>query len=186
MRMMREIFDRYRSRIIAASVLFLASLSLGVAHAALDPSVPETLLSELQPLAEALVSLGGWKLAAVIFLNNSVKILGSIVLGTLFGIFPILSLLANGYLLGIIAQYHGPTVFLVGILPHGIFEIPALLLGAGAGIHLGWVALRRRSELKDETSIALGMFVRIIIPLLLIATLIETFLTPFIMDLFLS
>ncbi len=184
--MMREIFDRYRSRIVAALVLFLASLSFGIIHAILDPSLPEALLSELQPLAEALVSLGGWKLAAVIFINNGVKVLGSIVLGTLFAIFPILSLLANGYLLGIIAQYHGPTVFLVGILPHGILEIPALLLGAGAGIHLGWVSLRRRSELKEEMRTALSMFLRIILPLLLVAALIETFLTPFIMDFILS
>lgn len=178
---MSENIKRYRSHVIIASSIFFFSIVLGMIHSALDPSVPEKILSELQPLAEALIALEGWKLAIIIFVNNSVKILGSIVLGIFFGLFPIFSLLVNGYLIGIIAQYHGSIVFLAGIVPHGIFEIPALLLGAGAGIHLGVTAIKKRDLLKEEITYSLKLFFKVIIPLLLAAALIETFLTPIIM-----
>ncbi len=178
---MSENIKRYRSHIIIASLIFFSSLILGMIHSALDPSVSEKILLELQFLAESLIALEGWKLAIIIFVNNSVKILGSIILGIFFGLFPIFSLLVNGYLIGMIAQYYGPIVFLAGIVPHGIFEIPALLLGAGAGIRLGVIALKRRDRLKEETTHSLGLFFTIIIPLLLVAALIETFLTPIIM-----
>lgn len=179
---MSDLIKRYRGYVAIASLLFFSSLTVGLIHAAIDPSIPKEFLSELRPLAEALMNLDGWKLAVIIFVNNSVKVLGSIVLGIVFGIFPIFSLLANGYLIGIIAQYHGPVVFLAGIVPHGIFEIPALLLGAGAGIGLGWTAVKRRSELKADIDRSLKMFLKVVMPLLLMASLIETFITPLIID----
>ena len=170
-----------KSAIIAAAIFFLAIL-LGILHSFLDPSAGVVLLSELQPLVEKLMVLEEWQLVLFIFLNNSVKILAAILLGTLLSIFPIFFLLLNGYLIGLIAQHFGLALVLAGIVPHGIFEIPALLLGAGAGIHLGWIVFKRRDCLKDELIQALWLFLKVIVPLLLIASLVEVFLTPHILD----
>ena len=165
-----------------ASLVFFSSIASGLVHAAIDPSIFKVVLSELQSLVEALMGLDDWELAVIIFLNNSIKVLAAMVLGIVFGVFPIFFLFVNGYLIGIIAQYYGPVIFLAGIVPHGIFEISALLLGAGAGISLGWTALKKRSELKTELNQSLIMFLKIVVPLLLVASLIETFITPMILD----
>jgi stage II sporulation protein M len=71
-----------------------------------------------------------------------------------------------------------------GLLPHGILEIPALILASAAMLRIGVVLVtpqvgRSMGEvvielLADWTKIALG----VVMPMLLIASLIETYVTP--------
>jgi uncharacterized membrane protein SpoIIM required for sporulation len=92
-------------------------------------------------------------------------------IGVVIGIFQLL-----GYSPGILVLY--------GLLPHGIFEIPALLLASSAMLRIGVVLVtpqvgRSFGEvvlelLAEWTKIAIGM----VMPLLLIAALIETYVTP--------
>lgn len=76
-----------------------------------------------------------------IFRNNvglsSIVALGGFTLGLLsIGI-----LVHNGLVLGsalqLVAGQHGLDVILLGILPHGLFEIPAIILAGAVGIDLG-------------------------------------------------
>ena len=76
------------------------------------------------------------------------------------------------------------TVGLAGILPHGIFEIPALILASSAILYIGAVLVTPRSHrtlgedlieaLADWMKVGIGL----VLPLLTIAAVIETWVTP--------
>ena len=81
---------------------------------------------------------------SMIFLNNLMVSLLTIISGLAFGIYPIFILMNNGMLMGAViigsangASVHPIILFLTTILPHGLFELPAILVSAALGIHLG-------------------------------------------------
>lgn len=85
----------------------------------------------------------------MIFVNNTTVSLLAIGSGIIFGIYPIMILINNGLLLSVSlllgasqTNVHPLMLFLTTILPHGIFELPAILIGSALGIHLG-IALFR-------------------------------------------
>jgi stage II sporulation protein M len=127
-----------------------------------------------------------FELAGAIFLNNALKTLVGIILGSLFGIIPVVFLLANGIALGVVfslsTQSRGPWLSLLSILPHGILELPAVFLGTSIGLMVGTHVLKRlfgRAEttLGGELVRGLRFFCTVILPVLLIAALVEAFLT---------
>lgn len=75
-------------------------------------------------------------------------------------------------------------VGLYGILPHGIFEIPALILASAAILYIGVMLVTPRAQrtlgevlieaIADWTKIGLGL----VLPLLTVAAIIETWVTP--------
>jgi stage II sporulation protein M len=101
----------------------------------------EGLLQSFKQSLGMLVDLPPLKLGLVIFLNNSLKTVAMIVLGAALAIYPSLSLIGNGYLIGIIAYIAhikaGWGLFFASVIPHGIIEIPMVILGGAMGIHLG-------------------------------------------------
>ncbi|MCL6605781.1 MAG: stage II sporulation protein M [Paenibacillus sp.] len=78
-----------------------------------------------------------------IFLNNSIKGVLMIFLGSLLGIIPALFLLINGAVIGYlvhISTLQGEDMFnliVKGLLPHGIIEIPAIIIACAFGLHFG-------------------------------------------------
>jgi len=78
----------------------------------------------------------------------------------------------------------GSFLFLLHLLPHGIIEIPMILISAGLGVRLGFfMYLSLKGEKKDmryELLESLRLYMRIIMPLLFVSAVIETFVTPFI------
>jgi len=75
-----------------------------------------------------------------------------------------------------------------GILPHGIFEIPALILASAAILYIGVVLVTPRPQrtlgevlieaIADWTKIGIGL----VLPLLTIAAIIETWVTPMLLS----
>jgi stage II sporulation protein M len=122
----------------------------------------------------------------VIFLNNAVKSLFSIVLGAGFGIIPIIFVGGNGILLGLVANQvsheQGTLFILAAILPHGIIEIPMVLISSGLGLRLGYLMyssiMGKETDMKYELLQSLRIYMRIIMPLLFVSAFIETFVTP--------
>jgi uncharacterized membrane protein SpoIIM required for sporulation len=98
----------------------------------------------------------------------------------------IVNLSTVGVLLGVfqLLGYSPLTLTVTGLLPHGIFEIPALILASAAMLRIGVVLVtpqmgRSLGEvmlelLADWAKVAVG----VVIPLLLIAAVIETYVTP--------
>lgn len=110
--------------------------------------------------------------------NNLKSTFMGIVLGTIFGIFPVISAIANGYMLGFVSLLSvkaGGFLTLWKLFPHGIFELPAVFISLGLGIKLGSFIFKKKkiNLLKDYLLNSLRIFLLIIIPLLIIAGIIE-------------
>lgn len=98
----------------------------------------------------------------------------------------IVNLSMVGALLGVfqLLGFSPFTLAVSGLLPHGIFEIPALILASAAMLRIGVVLVTPQmgrsmgevvlEQLADWTKIAVG----VVLPLLLIASVIETYITP--------
>jgi uncharacterized membrane protein SpoIIM required for sporulation len=158
-----------------------------------DVSSPDAIegLSERFERSTTLVGLGQ-NLSAPFIFSHNVRAVGLILLAGLvsFSVLGMLVYIVNlstvGALLGVfqILGYSPLTLTINGLLPHGIFEVPALILASAAMLRIGVVLVtpqmgRSLGEvvlelLADWTKIVIGL----VIPLLLIAALIETYITP--------
>lgn len=119
-----------------------------------------------------------------IFIRNTIVSILNISLGPLYGIFPIFTLLFNGYLIGGVITEISRTIGIryaaLGILPHGIIEIPAFLYSAILGLRLGLIYSKKLFEGYDDSEEfiqTLWKGLKIIIPMLLLAAFIEAFIT---------
>lgn len=136
-----------------------------------------SLAQELSPLGE----LPPLALAAIIFLNNTVKALAVLVLGLALGLIPFIFVVTNGVVIGIAiyqaAALKGAAFTALALAPHGIFEIPALLLAVALGFQLGEEVLRkfggRPAQPKVRLKLCLSVYLRLIMPVLAFAAAIE-------------
>jgi len=143
---------------------------------------PETLLNYIvefiQELLEKTQAMSASELIGFIFLNNFQSSFFGMVFGVVLGIFPVLALMANGYILGFVSSL---TVAESGIfslwrlLPHGIFELPAIFISLGLGLKLGSFIFQKKKQESFRNFLlnSLRVFLFIVIPLLIIAGIIE-------------
>ena len=79
--------------------------------------------------------------SAFLWVNNTRVSIMALALGMTFGIGTTILLFYNGAILGAVAADYvlaGESTFLMGwLLPHGVIEIPAILIGGQAGLVLG-------------------------------------------------
>lgn len=172
-------------------VFFIISIFLGYELAHLYPvQIKEIIYKNLQDMLEPAKNYSSFKLFSFIFFKNLIVALVCVLLGIIFGIIPVLIILINGLILGIVSfiilEQFNAFVLMAGILPHGIFEIPALIFSAASGVWL-WRSVWKRllydqGELKKEFLSIIKFFILVIMPMLAIAALIETFITPYILD----
>jgi stage II sporulation protein M len=133
--------------------------------------------------------LGPAGLFAFIVINNIVKAAVMMFAGIVFGLIPIFFLVFNGMVLSVvaalIANKAGALVAVAGLAPHGIIEISAVLLAAAAGLQLGAVAMERVRQrdvkIKMELARAWRFFAALVLPALLVAAVIESLATPFLL-----
>jgi stage II sporulation protein M len=172
---------------LATSVaLFLAGSLLGALATSYAPHIAQYFNQNVAEFVKLFRALPKLELAAAIFLNNTIKALLVVVGGIALGLFPVIFLLANGAALGFVLsasmRSRGVLTALLAILPHGIFELPAILLATSMGLLLGGCAIKKlfrpgEISISSELALALRFFVRIVVPLLVIAALVEAFLT---------
>lgn len=149
--------------------------------------VPEVILQKiLEIIAEILEQTEGlnfWGLFNFIFLNNFKVSLMGFIAGILLGIFPVITAFANGYLLGFVGKFSAQEAGIFSlwrILPHGIFELPAIFIALGLGLKLGVSFFKTKDEtFKDVLINSIKAFFFIVLPLLFIAALIESALIIF-------
>jgi stage II sporulation protein M len=121
---------------------------------------------------------GAFFIIGFIISNNIRSAMFGILFGFFLGIYPAFALVANGYLLGAVSSRSDANSFygiITKIAPHGIFELPAFIIAQSIGISIGFRLLKNRSfnALREDYKNALIVFVCIILPLLIVAGIIE-------------
>jgi stage II sporulation protein M len=182
----RAYLGRLRPYIITSLVLFGAGTAIGLLVVSYFPGLADHFEETIAAFVKTFAGMPRLKLAAAIFVNNTIKTLLAILLGALFGIIPAFFLLANGIALGVAwslsASARGPWLSLLSLLPHGILELPAVFLGTSIGLAIGVQVLKRltgKSGNKIGAELASGLryFCSVILPLLFVAALVEAFVT---------
>ena len=124
--------------------------------------------------------------SSFIMTNNIAVTFTFFALGIAFGAGTLWGLVTNGIHFGSIAVLVGQTrmarEFWAFVVPHGALEIPAILIGGGAGFILGAALLlpgdlRRKDALVMRSRVAVKLVLGCV-PILVIAGIIEGFFSP--------
>ena len=90
----------------------------------------------------------------------------------------------NGFFIGttlrLAVEKYSPLI-IWRLLPHGIFELPAIILSFSYGLKIGmaWFHKDKIKNFKNNYREAFAVFIFIILPLIIIAGIIEGFLFAF-------
>lgn len=180
---LRRFLFSLRWYLLCVLVLFLLSASVSFFFPSLfhffDPYLAKL-------FAEAGV-LQGVALFFFIVQNNLLAACVAMIGGIAFGIIPLGIGVTNGLVLGYVASRVSENVGIFSLwrlLPHGVFELPALFLALALGMRLGVASMKILSSLftgtKDDflpvLRACLYVFCVLVIPLLFIAGVIEALL----------
>ena len=186
--------EEYGRWVGMTAVAFLVLVVLSYIAGRLFPEIPATILTYFNEVVadSGIVRDDGSFSALALFGNN----LRAMVLSTLYGFIPFLYLPAlsmgvNAILRGIVAySVNGQWLLLAaGILPHGIFELPALCLSLAAGLCLCqnincYIRKNEKGIMKPLLLNILRVTGLVVIPLLVVAAIMESYVTPAVMQLF--
>ncbi|MBP1153596.1 MULTISPECIES: stage II sporulation protein M [unclassified Paenibacillus] len=180
---------------IASALVFLAGMLMGALYSEQFQAFINTQLEALKRITETIAEQPNqkWSLFWLIFWNNASKSLLVIAMGLFFGVFPLFFLVVNGLLLGYVAvvaaQKESWLFVLKAIAPHGILELPAIIIACAFGLRLGVLMLKMCMSIFSPTRSLqvreqLRAFIKALVPIsivlvlvLFIAALIESTLT---------
>jgi len=176
----------YKRWILVAVCLFGIGMASGLATPVGVTNLLAEDLAALEELSAILVPFQVFT-AIFIFLKNVSALLLSFIFSPILGLLPILALTVNGWLLSsisvVVVQEESLGLLLAGLLPHGIFELPALIMGEAAALSFGALAITalvskgRRNQLLPGLKQNLR-YLTVACILLLPAAIIETYITP--------
>jgi len=195
---LKSTLPQYFNPALWMAVLFFVFVAVGYVAGYHSPEIFNSL-----PQFDNLSDSGSFEIMLYIFLHNSGILFALIFLGFFFSVLPVLIVIANGFALGIAAEafirYEGFAFLLTGLLPHGIIELPLILFGAGIGFQLGVRFVRfLLSQIGDNQSArriaadrfkkdflnAAGIYFFFLLPLLLVAAIVEVYVTGTLLDMF--
>lgn len=165
--------------------IFALTTVMGYYAAAVDPELASQWTKELEML-KWIMDQPPVLIMLIIFLKNLLASAMAMLLGLGLGLVPLMVVTSNGFLLGIVGyaslQKAGPLFLAAGILPHGIIELPVVLISIAIGFRLGYLLAltlaREKADVSGETWIAIHLLKCYVTPLLFLAAAIETFITP--------
>jgi len=185
----------FKRWLLIAACLFGSGLVLGLTTSAGTAGLLAEDVAALEEFAESLGELPQLAILAVIFIKNVSVLLISFALSPLFCLVPVMALTFNGWLIGLVAttviQERSLGYLLAGLLPHGIFEIPALIIGEAFAISFG-VAVILALFKKERRNLPLlnlrqnFRYLIVALVLLLLAAIIETYVSSHVSRLFLG
>jgi stage II sporulation protein M len=141
----------------------------------------ENVKEMIEELIAQTAGLSGWRLISFIIANNIQSAFTAMAFGVFFAVVPIGIVFVNGYVLGFVANMSSQAegvLILWRLLPHGIFEIPAIMISIGIGIKLGsflfvYHGKNKRKEFLKWLANSIRAFLLVVVPLLVIAGTIE-------------
>jgi len=191
-----EYFYSSKNYFLAAVAVFSISFAAGVLISAKNPGASEKLLEMMKDTYGGITALDPFERMLEIFKNNVRTSFVALMGGLVFGLIPFVIVAVNGTVLGIIVELffrkQGAFFVIAGILPHGIIELPMVLISVGIGFRLGHIAYlsmrhqKTMHELIHELKLGIFFFLKIVVPLLLLASLIESYVTPLLIYMFIK
>ena len=180
-----------RESILLASVFFFACLGIGIFLTMRDPAIGQSFLALFKDtVMEGITGDPPAVLCVKIFLNNLQACLLLFLGGASLGVATLFILSTNGLIIGSIIEAvrekQGIELILAAIVPHGIFEIPSFILSGALGFLLAKALHDEWHGIGDASSSAAQygrIFVVFILPLILLAAVVEAFITPQIINL---
>ncbi len=182
----------YKIWIFIAVFLFAVGLILGLATpSGIAGPISRDIEEALREISSGVVPFS-FSTVIFIFLRNVSALLLSFVLSPIFCLLPILALVINGWVIAFVStaviQERSLVYLLAGLLPHGIIELPAFIIGEAAALSFGVAVILAlfkksgREQLLPRLKQNLKYLVIALI-LLLPAAIIETFITPWLLRL---
>ena len=213
---MKRILWDGKNYILFAALVFIVGSWMGYVLSPLFEALIMQMLEQLVDIKDRLEGKSPLFMALFIFQNNAQAAFIMLGLGSILFFVPLFSLFANGLALGYVlkmTQASGLSplaMFIYGILPHGVFELPAIIVSGGMGLFLGLRLLnwffgkgmflahvfgQTRGDLAQfwrEQSLpvlisrlkGLGKLVFLIVFTLFVAAMIEGFITPLLIEAF--
>ncbi|WP_214754827.1 stage II sporulation protein M [Exiguobacterium sp. s16] len=197
---LKEAWSNYYSRdFFRLWVIFLVT-SIGSYFLFRAVIAPEQVDEILAQLGESFESQGltfdssARETMIALFVNNTRVTLLAFLLGMIPLFIPYMFVVINAAVIGLVAMLVGFAgesvirVIVLGILPHGIIEISAILLGAAMGLSLNryiWKKLRgKETDVTFKALFVAGVktFLVIAVPLLAISAIIEAYVTPLLLQ----
>ncbi|MCL4274557.1 MAG: stage II sporulation protein M [Anaerolineales bacterium] len=182
-------------------MFLIAAVSLWLSYDWIMQNVSQTVAlaspQELQDLEGRvrdlpdLANIGDHINAPFLFMNNTRAVAIIFLAGLVsFSVLGILIYMLNiGLIGGIFAMFEllglqPVPLFLAGVVPHGVFEIPALMIGSAVVLYFGAVLVTPQAG-KSMGEVILELladwakiFIGLVVPLLAIAAVIEAYITP--------
>lgn len=191
-RALREFYRRgLKWPLVAAAAAFVAAALISYFVFAANTGIAQQVIEFFtESVAGGVVSEDGSLSAPLLFLNNLRACLVSVLLGFIpFFFVSAFSAVVNAGLIGAMLSAYAANGYSVlqlvvfGLLPHGIFELPAIILSLAMGISLCLTMCRAVVRLDGSLIVPrlkelARVFIINIIPLLLLAAAAETWLTP--------
>ena len=190
-------FERTYTTCGMGAAAFGVLVLLGFAAGMIFPDMAQQILQNFAAQIEQLGltnDVPQSQMMATLFFNNITASL----LSMLYGLIPFLPLSAlalgtNALMLGAFAAIYqqqgiGLGVYVLGVLPHGIFELSALILSCALGLLICRTGTERILKKSDTPFFrrvldCIRVFLTFSVPLLLVAALIETYVTPALLNL---
>ncbi len=140
--------------------------------------ITKIILEFIEKLLEQTKDMSQGELIGFIFTNNLQSSFFGLFFGIILGIFPVFAAIINGYILGFVGAISVETegsFILLNLLPHGIFELPAIFISLGLGLKMGSFIFQKekRKSFKKYFWNSLKVFLFVVLPLLIIAAIIE-------------
>ncbi len=143
-------------------------------------------IAALQEFSSILVPFSLFTVMLILVKNISVLLL-SFALSPILCLVPILCLIFNGWLVAfisvVVSQEKSLGFVLTGLLPHGIFELPAFILGEAAALSFGVMVILALFKKERRNLLLPGLkqnlrYLMVALALLVPAAIIEVYITP--------
>lgn len=189
--------ETFGEALLMTAAAFLIICLLGFGVSLFDKSIPEFVVnyfSQMIQNSNIITDEGAIRFGALLA-NN----LRASVFSVLYGFIPFIYLTAlavgmNALILGVLAAYYVSNgtsllIYFAGILPHGVFELSALLIAFALGLLLcrritQYVRKNTKGMMKPLLCNIARSFVMHVLPLLVMAAVVETYITPAVLALF--
>lgn len=189
--------ETFGEALLMTTAAFLIICLLGFGVSLFNKSIPEFVVNYFTQMVRDgnIVTDDGTIHFGALLVNN----LRAAVFSVLYGFIPFIYLTAlavgmNALILGVLAAYYVSSgtsllIYFAGVLPHGVFELSALLITFALGLLLcrritQYVRKNTKGMMKPLLCNIARSFVMHVVPLLVVAAAVETYITPAVLALF--